>query len=144
MVPITLLVAVVLAPLGNRVLPLVDLATLPFIVAIMVAVFRGNIIRSVIGGTVLVAAGLFIATAIAPTFTKVAASSGFDIEQGSTISSLVDGANPLTGLFMVASGLGSWAILAVFALCLLVTVFIARVTRRRESTRQAMEQKASA
>jgi PTS system galactitol-specific IIC component len=144
MVPITLLVAVVLAPLGNRVLPLVDLATLPFIVAIMVAVFRGNIIRSVIGATILVAAGLFIATAIAPTFTQVAADSGFDIEQGSTISSLVDGANPLTGLFMAASSLGTWAILAVFALCLVVTVLIARVTRRRERTHQAEEQKASA
>jgi PTS system galactitol-specific IIC component len=144
MVPITLLMAVVLAPLGNRVLPLVDLATLPFIVAIMVAVFRGNIVRSVIGATILVGAGLFIATAIAPTFTEVAASSGFDVESGSTISSLVDGANPLTGLFMGAAGLGTWAILAVFALCLLVTVLIARGTRRRERARLAAQQEVSA
>lgn len=144
MVPITLLMAVVLAPLGNRVLPLVDLATLPFIVAIMVAVFRGNIVRSVIGATILVGAGLFIATAVAPTFTQVAASSGFDVEPGSTISSLVDGANPLTGLFMGAAGLGTWAILAVFALCLLATVLIARGTRRRERERRAAEQEIQA
>jgi PTS system galactitol-specific IIC component len=144
MVPITLLMAVVLAPLGNRVLPLVDLATLPFIVAIMVAVFRGNIVRSVIGATILVGAGLFIATAVAPTFTQVAASSGFDVEPGSTISSLVDGANPLTGLFMGAAGLGTWAILAVFALCLLATVLIARGTRRRERARLAAQQDVSA
>lgn len=144
MVPITLLMAVVLAPLGNRVLPLVDLATLPFIVAIMVAVFRGNIVRSVIGATILVGAGLFIATAVAPTFTQVAASSGFDVEPGSTISSLVDGANPLTGLFMGAAGLGTWAILAVFALCLLATVLIARGTRRRERARLAAQQEVSA
>lgn len=144
MVPITLLMAVVLAPLGNRVLPLVDLATLPFIVAIMVAVFRGNIVRSVIGATILVGAGLFIATAVAPTFTQVAASSGFDVEPGSTISSLVDGANPLTGLFMGAAGLGTWAILAVFALCLLATVLIARGTRRRERERRAADQEIQA
>jgi PTS system galactitol-specific IIC component len=143
MVPITLVVAVVLAPLGNRVLPLVDLATLPFIVAIMVAVFRGNIIRSVIGATILVAGGLFIATAIAPAFSQVAADSGFKFEQGSTISSLVDGANPLTGLFMVASGFGTWAIFAVFALCLVVTMLIARVTRRRERSFLASKENAN-
>lgn len=132
MVPITLLIAVVLAPLGNQVMPLVDLATLPFIVAIMVPVFRGNIIRSVLGATVLIGGGLFIATAIAPTFTNVARDSGFDVAEGATISSLVDGANPLTGVFMGAAGLGLWAIVIVFALILAGTVGIMMVTRRRE------------
>lgn len=132
MVPITLLVAVLLAPVGNKVMPLVDLATLPFIVAIMVPVFRGNIIRSVIGGSILIGGGLYIATAIAPTFTNVAKDSGFDVANNANISSLVDGANPLTGLFMGAAGLGSWAIYVVFALILASTFAFMRVTRRRE------------
>jgi len=101
LVPITLLVAIILAPVGNRVLPLVDLATIPFIVAVMVPIFRGNIIRSVIGGTIALGGGLFIATAIAPTFTEVALRSGFKNTTGAAeISSLVDGANPLTGLLV--------------------------------------------
>src|SRR5699024_5046570 len=89
LVPVTLLMAVVLAPAGNRVLPLVDLATIPFIVAVMVPIFRGNIVRSVIGGAVLIGGGLFIATWIAPVFTQVAVDSGFSLPEGeTTISSL--------------------------------------------------------
>lgn len=114
LVPVTLLLAVVLAPLGNQVLPLVDLATIPFIVAIMVAVFRGNIVRSVIGGGILIGFGLFIATWVAPTFTKVAVDSGFKLGEGQTvISSLVDGANPMTGLFMWASGMGTGGVIGL-------------------------------
>ena len=125
LVPITLLVAVVLAPAGNRVLPLVDLATIPFIVAVMVPIFRGNIVRSVIGGGVLIGAGLFIATWIAPTFTQIAVDSGFALEEGqATISSLVDGANPLTGLFFAAAELGTVGVLVAGALSMAGVVAI--------------------
>lgn len=133
LVPITLLIAVGLAPAGNRVLPLVDLATIPFIVAIMVPIFRGNIVRSVIGGTVLIGGGLFIATWIAPTFTRVAVDSGFTLQEGqTTISSLVDGANPLTGLFFGAAQLGAGGVLGVAVLCLAGVVGIRLLMMRRD------------
>lgn len=108
LVPVTLLTAIALAPLGNKVLPLVDLATIPFIVALMVPIFGGNIIRAVVGGAVAIGAGLFIATAIGPTLTSVAVESGFTNDTGGTISSLVDGANPMTGLFYWLSNVGGW------------------------------------
>ena len=114
LVPVTLITAIALAPLGNRVLPLVDLATIPFIVALMVPIFRGNIVRSVVGGAILIGVGLFIATAIAPTLTQVATSSGFNNETGGLISSLVDGANPMTGLFFWLGNLG-WVGIAALA-----------------------------
>lgn len=137
LVPITLLLAVVLAPVGNRVLPLVDLATIPFIVAVMVAVFRGNIVRSVIGGGVLIGLGLFIATWIAPTFTEIAVTAGFDLQEGqSVISSLVDGANPLTGLFMGGSELGVVGVIVVCALCLATTFAVRMVMTRRDRREQ--------
>lgn len=133
LVPISLLLAVVLAPLGNQVLPLVDLATIPFIVAVMVAIFRGNIVRSVIGGTIMIGFGLFIATWIAPTFTQVAVNSGFELGAGQTvISSLVDGANPITGLFMGAAALGTWGIVGVSVLCLAFVVGTKIVIDRRQ------------
>jgi PTS system galactitol-specific IIC component len=115
LVPVALITAIVLAPLGNKVLPLVDLATIPFIVALMVPIFAGNIIRSVLGGAIVIGAGLFIATAIGPTLTKVAVESGFENTTGGTISSLVDGANPLTGLFYWLSNVGGWAGIGVLA-----------------------------
>lgn len=133
LVPLTILIAIALAPLGNRVLPLVDLATIPFIVAIMVPIFRGNIIRSVIGGAIVIAGGLFIATAIAPQFTQIAINSGFQNNTGAAqISSLIDGANPMTGLYVGASQLGGWAIgaLAVFAFAF--AFWTRRVVRRRD------------
>lgn len=108
LVPVTLLTAIALAPLGNKVLPLVDLATIPFIVALMVPIFGGNIIRAVVGGAIAIGAGLFIATAIGPTLTSVAVESGFKNDTGGTISSLVDGANPMTGLFYWLSNVGGW------------------------------------
>jgi len=140
LVPITLLIAVVLAPVGNRVLPLVDLATIPFIVAVMVPIFRGNIVRSVIGGGVLIGAGLFIATWIAPTFTQVAVGSGFALEEGqATISSLVDGANPLTGLFFLGAELGTAGVLATAVLCLAGVVAIRFVMKARDRRALAAE-----
>lgn len=139
LVPVTLLIAVVLAPAGNRVLPLVDLATIPFIVAVMVPIFRGNIVRSVIGGGVLIGAGLFVATWIAPLFTQVAVDSGFALEEGqATISSLVDGANPLTGLFVGAAQLGLPGVLVLAILCM-AGVAAVRVVMRRRDRRAAVD-----
>jgi galactitol PTS system EIIC component len=98
MVPVTLLIAVILP--GNRVLPFGDLATMPFIVCMMVPIFRGNIFRSVVAGAIAIAGGLSIATWISPTFTQAARNVDFEAPGNATqLSSLVDGANPLTGVF---------------------------------------------
>lgn len=145
LVPVTLLIAVVLAPAGNRVLPLVDLATIPFIVAVMVPIFRGNIVRSVIGGGLLIGAGLFIATWVAPTFTRVAVDSGFALEDGqTTISSLVDGANPLTGVFFLAAQLGTPGVLGAAVLSLASVAAIRAVMRRRDREAAAQTEEAAA
>ena len=50
LVPITILLAVILP--GNTTLPFGDLATIPFLVCLMAAVFGGNIIRTILGGTI--------------------------------------------------------------------------------------------
>jgi galactitol PTS system EIIC component len=133
LVPVTLLVAIALAPAGNRVLPLVDLATIPFIVALMVAIFRGNIVRSVIGGAIVIGGGLFIATALASTFTQVATASGFKNTTGSSeISSLVDGANPLTGLLVGVGKIGPVALVVLAVLALAFAFFVRQLVRRRD------------
>lgn len=133
LVPVTLLVAIALAPLGNRVLPLVDLATIPFIVAVMVPIFRGNIVRSVIGGAIAIGGGLFIATAISATFTSVALASGFDNATGATrISSLVDGANPLVGVLVGTAELGPAGAISLLVVALGFALWVRRVVARRD------------
>jgi PTS system galactitol-specific IIC component len=133
LIPLTILAAIALAPLGNQVFPLVDLATIPFIVAIMVPIFRGNIVRSVIGGLIVISGGLFIATAIAKTFTEVATASGFKDTQGaSTISSLVDGANPLTGLLVAAGNAGAAGVGLLAAASLVFAYWVKRIVDARD------------
>ncbi len=142
LVPITVLVAIALAPVGNQVLPLIDLATIPFIVAMMVPIFRGNIIRSVVGGAIVIGGGLFIATALAPQFTQIAKNSGFTATQGAhQISSLVDGANPLTGLFFGAANLGGWTVGVLAVLAVIFAFWVSRISRQREAASLAATEK---
>jgi len=60
LVPITLFLAIVIP--GNKVLPFGDLATIPFYVSFVVASRNGNILHSVLSGTVVIAFALLMAT----------------------------------------------------------------------------------
>lgn len=138
LVPVTVLLALLLSPAGNTLLPLVDLATIPFIVAMMVPIFRGNVARSVIGGAVVIGFGLFIASATAASFTAVARAAGFSLPSGGgRISSLVDGANPLTGLFYWLSTLGGWTIALLATAALGFAYWVSRVEKKRDAARLA-------
>lgn len=104
LVPITVLLAVILP--GNTVLPFGDLATIPFIVAFIVGGAKGNIIHSVIVGTIMIAISLYLATDIAPLFTQMAENASFDMPEGATqISSIDQGGN-----------LVSWIIWKIFSI----------------------------
>lgn len=145
LVPVVVIVAVALAPFGNTVLPLVDLATIPFIVAMMVPIFRGNIIRGVVGGAIVIGLGLFIASATAGSFTEIAKDVGFQMPEGATqISSLVDGANPLTGLFFGLSQWGGWTVAVLGVLALAFAYWVSRVEKRRDLVRAAAAEEAAA
>ncbi len=102
MVPITLLLAVVLP--GNRVLPFGDLATIPFMVAMMVPIVRGNVVRATITSTVVMIPTLYIMNAIAGVHTEVARAANFAFPEGATqITSMVDGGNWLAAIFAWAA-----------------------------------------
>jgi galactitol PTS system EIIC component len=121
MVPITLFLAVILP--GNHVLPFGDLATIPFMVAMMVPVVRGNVVRATITSTVVMIPTLYIMNALATAQTQVARSVGFDFPEGvSTITSLGDGGNFIAGAFAGAAH-NFWAGNAVI-LALLITVWV--------------------
>jgi len=92
LVPITLFIAVILP--GNRVLPFGDLATIPFYIAFVVAFLRGNIIHSVLAGTVMVTLSLWMATDFAAVHTLMMEGAQFTAPGGATeISSLDLGGN---------------------------------------------------
>jgi PTS system galactitol-specific IIC component len=103
LVPITLLLAVILP--GNSTLPLGDLATIPYMIALMVAVFRGDILRSVIGGSLYMGLALYISTWATPLITEIAKSANFDLAGNASITVLSDGGIWSTPLF---AGLGDY------------------------------------
>jgi len=88
LVPITVALAVILP--GNNVLPFGDLATIPFIVAFIVGAARGNIVHSVIAGTIVIAMSLYMATDVAAFHTQMAIDAKFTMPEGASMISSID------------------------------------------------------
>lgn len=88
LVPITILLAVIIP--GNNVLPFGDLATIPFIVAMIVAAARGNIIHSVLAGIVVISMSLLMATAVAEFHTQMGIAANFKMPDGAALISSID------------------------------------------------------
>jgi PTS system galactitol-specific IIC component len=90
LVPIAILLSVILP--GSRVILFADLAVIPFVVAMTAPIVKGNVFRMVIIGTVTLAIGFYVATALAPLFTTAAVSAGFKLPANAAqITSIVDG-----------------------------------------------------
>jgi PTS system galactitol-specific IIC component len=105
LVPITLFIAVILP--GNKVLPFGDLATIPFYVSLIVAHRKGNIIQSVLTGTVVIALALFMATNFAPVHTEMMRGV-YEFPKGATqVSTLDMGGNFLNWVILKFSQLVS-------------------------------------
>ncbi|ANB56977.1 PTS system sugar-specific permease component family protein [Anoxybacillus sp. B7M1] len=133
MVPIVLLLAIIVP--GNKVLPFGDLATIPFIVSMMVPIFRGNVIRTVVASTIALGFGLLLATYISPLFTQAAKNVGFSFPEGTnSISSLVDGAVPTTAIFLFGAKLG-YIGLIIIALIALATAYY--INKRPNKTNES-------
>jgi galactitol PTS system EIIC component len=103
--PITVLLAVILP--GNAVLPFGDLATIPFVIAFVVGAARGNIVHSLIVGTVMIALSLYMATDIAPVFTEMAKVAKINLPEGSAMVSSIDQGGNLINWII-------WKIFSVF------------------------------
>jgi len=134
LVPITLFLAVILP--GNMTLPLGDLATIPFMIALMAAVFRGDILRTVIGGTVFIITALYIATWATPMITKSAISADFDLAGNSSITVLSDGGLWTTLLFGGTASLteiiGWIGISIVFVIVLALIIHRNKIAPKKE------------
>ncbi|WP_196593538.1 PTS galactitol transporter subunit IIC [Pectinatus sottacetonis] len=135
--PITLAVSLILVPLtvfmavilpGNRVLPFADLAVIPFMFVLIIPMVNGNGFRALVTGILTIAAGLLIATNLSPLITTAAVNAKFKMPEGAmAISSICDGANPLTWAIVHLNDIG---IIGVGALTV-VAVIMAVMNRKR-------------
>lgn len=78
MIPITILLAFILP--GNHMMPLADLAVVTFRVALVVALCRGNVFRSILVSIPVMSAILYAGTAAAPYMTGLAQSAGLSFD----------------------------------------------------------------
>ena len=91
MVPITLFLGIGLAKIGlSTMLPFADLALLPFFVVWPVAHSKGNLVRSVLSSTIVIALGLMIGSALADVSTKLAIHNGIALPAGAVTISSID------------------------------------------------------
>ena len=118
LVPITILLAVILP--GNTTLPFGDLATIPFLVCLMAAVFGGNIIRTVIGGSIYMVTILYITSWVAPLVTASAKAANFDLQGNTMITALAEGGLWTTWMYVGLTKLLSWGGLAIIGAVVLV------------------------
>ncbi|MEG0254082.1 MAG: PTS transporter subunit IIC [Vagococcus sp.] len=118
LVPITILLAVILP--GNTTLPFGDLATIPFLVCLMAAVFGGNIIRTVIGGSIYMVTILYITSWVAPLVTASAKAANFDLQGNSMITALAEGGLWTTWMYVGLTKILSWGGLAIIGAAVLI------------------------
>ncbi len=132
LIPVALILAVILP--GNEVLPLVDLSVIPYMFVLIIPIVNGNGFRAIIIGIVNLAVGLLIATNLAPAITSAAIASNFEVAAGTTISSICDGANPLTWLMVQFGNMK-----AVGAAVMVVLAVLLALWNRKRILKQAAE-----
>lgn len=99
-VPLTIVIAAVMP--GNQVLPFGDLATIGFFIAMAVAVHSGNIFRTLISGSVIIAITLWVSNQMIDLHTQLAKNVGL-LGDASRLSSLDQGGAPIT--YLLANGI---------------------------------------
>lgn len=119
LVPITLVLAMIV-PM-NTTLPLADLAATAFFVALVTPIHRGNVLRTLITGTILMAIVLVAASHFAPMITQTGIDTGFKFPEGaSKITSLVAG----NWFAFVISEFLNWKVIGTIILVVLTGVFL--------------------
>lgn len=136
-IPITLLLAVIIP--GNQVLPFGDLATISFFIAIAVGIHKGNLFRTLISGTIIMAVTIWIANQTVAWTTALAVQTG-SVAAGSAVAALDQGGCPITYVYtqlFTRENLFAAALIAIgYAACLVVS---ARVSKKRKAELLAME-----
>jgi PTS system galactitol-specific IIC component len=127
-IPITIFIAMIIP--GNEVLPLGDLATTSFFIAMAVGVHRGNLFRILISGSVIMAMTIWISNQTITLNTVLARSvcSPLIVDRMTRIASFDQGGSPVTYLlaesFHVTNMTGFVVVGSIYVICLLCTALM--------------------
>ena len=125
LIPIIILMALILP--GNKTLPMVDLVALPFMVEAVIAMTRGNILKTTIVCGIWYSLGLYICTAIAPIYTKCAIEAGIVLPAGALmITSFNMMAQPIVGILFLGFITKNPFIIGGIIILYFITLFIVK------------------
>lgn len=126
-IPITLAIAIIMP--GNRILPFGDLATIGFFIAIAVAVHKGNLFRTLISGSCIMAMTIWITNQTVAWTTMLGVSVGA-LEQGGTLAAMDQGGCPISYIFIQLftreNVVGLAVIAAIYITCMVFAVMHSR------------------
>ncbi|MBR4462872.1 MAG: PTS galactitol transporter subunit IIC [Erysipelotrichaceae bacterium] len=144
LIPIMLVLAFIMQPLGNNVLPMADLCALPYMVEVFVCVSNGNIAKSVVMGAIWFGLGLILFSQLAPTFTQVAVGTGqFTVPEGAlNVCSFGIVCHP----FMIALFYAFWkgGVVAIAVLVVLYVVLYVWFRKNKQKVYDYLENNAAA
>ncbi|MEG6574666.1 PTS galactitol transporter subunit IIC [Caldibacillus debilis] len=128
--PISVILAFVLP--GNETLPLGDLANLAVMISMVVLATNGNVFRSLLIGIPIIIGDLLIATALAPTITKLAKDVNFSFPEGASgqVSSFLDGGNPFRFWLMKISEMNIIALIMI-PIVAVILYWVFKATKNR-------------
>ena len=101
LVPVEIGMALLLAPLGNRTLPFIDLADGVFVTAMLAPLVAGDVLLTVILGAIVMGIGMIFTTLLAPAVTDMIVSAGtLDVPAGYSLYTVMsDAAIPHSYVF---------------------------------------------
>ncbi|MGF7396384.1 PTS galactitol transporter subunit IIC [Thermoanaerobacterium thermosaccharolyticum] len=121
LIPITLLIAAILP--GNTVLPLADLAFMPFFICMATILHKGDMLRTLVSSIINIIIVLLIASFFSPYFTALAISGKFNLASGSKVSALYIG-NVFDFVITQLSRLGYIGIIVLLLLSVAGVIFV--------------------
>ncbi|MGQ2373826.1 PTS galactitol transporter subunit IIC [Companilactobacillus zhachilii] len=114
---------------GNRTLPLADLANLAVFCSMIVLATHGDVFRSVLISIPCIIGDLYIASAFAPVITKMARNVQYKGSATSTVTSFLDGGNPLRYWLVQIFNLNIWALILIPVIGIIIW-WIYKVTKK--------------
>lgn len=128
LVPIMVVIALILP--GNRSLPVVDLIAIPFMIEAMVAITKGNILKTILNGIIWFSIGLYAASYLAPIYTNAVQAYGSILPAGvALIISFNLLAHPLTALVFAAWVSGNPIYIGITIIVYLASLVFLRTRR---------------
>lgn len=138
-VPLTIVIAMIIP--GNQVLPFGDLATIGFFIAMAVGIHKGNLFRTLISGSVIMAITIWISnqTIQLNTMLAQAVDSALIVDGSTRIASLDQGGCPITYLltqgFNMTNLVGFLVIGVLYVFCIVCTVRMHQVKKQKKSAK---------